>query len=86
MATLELSLPDDMIAFMEHQAADLGFATAGEYLCSIIGEVRKRKAKQDLEAKLLEGLEGPAVLMTREDWDEIEREGLEGLARERSPR
>jgi hypothetical protein len=30
----------------------------------------------------LEGLEGPAVLMTREDWDEIEREGLERLARE----
>ncbi len=75
-----------MMAFMEYEAAELGFDTAGEYLCSIIGEVQKRKAKQDLEAKLREGLEGPSVLMTREDWDEIRREALERLASERSSR
>ncbi len=75
-----------MMAFMEHQAAKLGFGTADDYLCSIIGEVRKRKANQDLEAKLLERLQGPAVPMTREDWHEIEREGLEWLAREQPPR
>jgi antitoxin ParD1/3/4 len=86
MATLELSLPDEMIAFMERQAAELGFDTAGDYLRSIIGDLQRRKAKEALEAKLREGLEGPAVPMTREDWDDIRREGLERLARERSPR
>ncbi len=86
MATLELSLPDDMMAFMERQAAELGLDSAGEYLRTIIGELQRRKAKRDLEAKLLEGLQGPTVLMTREDWDDMRREGLERLASERSPK
>jgi hypothetical protein len=51
----------------------------------MIRDVQKRKAKQGLEAKLREALlSGPAEPMTREDWEEIEREGLERLARERS--
>jgi antitoxin ParD1/3/4 len=86
MATMNVSLPDEMKAFVEAQAAKEGFGTTSEYLRSVIRDVQKRLAKQALEAKLLEGLEGPSVLMTREDWDEIEREGLERLAREQSPR
>jgi antitoxin ParD1/3/4 len=86
MATMNVSLPDEMKAFVEAQAAKEGFGTTSEYLRSMIRDVQKRLAKQALEAKLLEGLEGPAVAMTREDWDEIRREGLERLASERSPR
>ncbi len=44
---------------------------------------RKRQAKRELEAKLLEALEsGPAVVMDRADWESIKREALEGLADE----
>jgi antitoxin ParD1/3/4 len=86
MATMNVSLPDEMKAFVEAQAAKEGFGTTSEYLRSMIRDVQKRLAKQALEAKLLEGLQGPAVEMTREDWDEIRREGLERLASERSPR
>ena len=82
MATMNVSLPDEMKAFVEDQAAKEGFGTTSEYLRSMIRDVQKRLAKQALEAKLLEGLEGPTVLMTREDWDSIEREALEGLAGE----
>jgi antitoxin ParD1/3/4 len=82
MATMNVSLPDEMKAFVEAQAAKEGFGTTSEYLRSMIRDVQKRLAKQALEAKLLEGLEGPTVLMTREDWDSIEREALEGLAGE----
>jgi antitoxin ParD1/3/4 len=84
MATMNVSLPDEMKAFVEAQAAKEGFGTTSEYLRSVIRDAQKRLAKQALEAKLLEGLDGPTVLMTREDWDEIRREGLERLARERS--
>ena len=86
MATMNVSLPDEMKAFVEAQAAKEGFGTTSEYLRSMIRDVQKRVAKQALEAKLLEGLQGPTVPMTREDWDEIRREGLERLACERSPR
>jgi antitoxin ParD1/3/4 len=87
MATLTVSLPEEMKAFVEEQAAKEGFGTVSEYLCSVIRDLQKRQAKQNLEAKLREALlSGPAEPMTREDWDAIEREGLERLARERSRR
>ncbi len=87
MATMNISLPDEMKAFVETQAAKEGFGTTSEYLRSVIRDVQKRQAKQVLEAKLREALEsGPSEPMTREDWDETEREGLERLARERSER
>ena len=83
MATMNVSLPDEMKAFVETQAAKEGFGTTSEYLRSVIRDVQKRQAKQALEAKLREAIEsGPAEPMTREDWDEIEREGLERLARQ----
>jgi antitoxin ParD1/3/4 len=82
MATMNVSLPDEMKAFVEAQAAKEGFGTTSEYLRSVIRDVQKRQAKQDLEAKLLEGLQSPAVPMTREEWDSIEREAREGLAGE----
>ena len=61
MATMNVSLPDEMKTFVETQAAKEGFGTTSEYLRSVIRDAQKRLAKQALEAKLLEGLEGPAV-------------------------
>ena len=87
MATMNVSLPDEMKTFVESQAAKEGFGTVSEYLRSVIRDLQKRQAKQDLEAKLREALlSGPAEPMTREDWNEIKREGLERLAAERSKR
>jgi antitoxin ParD1/3/4 len=84
MATMNISLPDEMKVFVETQAAKEGFGTTSEYLRSVIRDVQKRQAKQALEAKLREALEsGPAEPMTREDWDELERNALERLHRER---
>lgn len=47
-------------------------------------EAQRRRARQELEAKLLEGLQGPAVEMTPEDWDSIERDARGRLDRERA--
>jgi antitoxin ParD1/3/4 len=82
MATMNISLPDEMKAFVEDQANKEGFGTTSEYLRSIIRDAQRRLAKQALEEKLLEGLQGPVVLMNREDWDSIQSEALEGLAGE----
>ena len=49
---------------------------------ALIRDAQKQHAKQELEAKLLDGLRGPSVRMTRKDWDSIEREAREGLAGE----
>lgn len=82
MATMNISLPDEMKVFVEAQMAREGYASASEYLRALIRDAQKRQAKQALEAKLLEGLQGPAVEMTREDWESIRREALEGLSGE----
>ena len=82
MTTMNISVPDEMKAFVEAQMAQEGYASASEYLRALIRDAQKRRAKQELEAKLLEGLQGPAVPMTREDWDSMRREALEGLAGE----
>jgi len=82
MTTMNISVPDEMKKFVETQMAQEGYASASEYLRALIREAQKRRAKQEIEAKLLDGLQGPAVKMTRNDWDSIEREAREGLAGE----
>ncbi len=87
MTTMNISLPDEMKAFIEAQMVQEGYASASEYLRTLIREAQRRRAKQELEAKFREALEsGPSTPMTREDWDSIEREALERLAGEQSRR
>ncbi|HEV3165607.1 MAG TPA: type II toxin-antitoxin system ParD family antitoxin [Isosphaeraceae bacterium] len=80
MTTVNISLPDEMKAFIEAQVAQEGYASASEYLRALIREAQKRRAKQELEAKLLDGLQSPATEMTAADWA-----GLRDRIIERSP-
>lgn len=83
MTTMNISLPEEMKAFIEAQMAQEGYASASEYLRFLIREAQKRRAKQELEAKFREALEsGPATPMTQADWAALRREALEGLAGE----
>lgn len=51
-------------------------------MCAILRDIQKRKAKRELDAKLIEGLmSGPAEPVTREDCEAIELEVLERHAR-----
>jgi antitoxin ParD1/3/4 len=83
MTSMNVSLPDDMKAFVEEQIAREGFASASEYFSKLVRDAQRRRAKQSLEAKLAEGLLGPAQPMTSKDWQALEQETLEGLAGER---
>jgi antitoxin ParD1/3/4 len=84
MNTMSPSLSDDMKAFVEARMAADGYVSADEYLRALIREDQKRRAKQALEAKLLEGLQGPAVEMTGEDWDSIMQEAAARHTREQA--
>jgi antitoxin ParD1/3/4 len=86
MTTLNISLPDEMQEFIESQMASEGFASASEYLHSLIREAQKRRDNQTLEDKFRVALEsGPATPMTSADWASLRREVLEGLAGEVLP-
>jgi antitoxin ParD1/3/4 len=81
---MNISVPDEMKAFVEAQMSEGGFASVSEYLRALIREAQKRRAKRDLEAKLREGLEsGPATPMTGEDWVALRVEAVKGLAGEK---
>jgi antitoxin ParD1/3/4 len=51
MTTLNVSVPDEMKAFVESQMAQEGYASASEYLHALIRDAQKRGAKRELEAK-----------------------------------
>jgi Arc/MetJ-type ribon-helix-helix transcriptional regulator len=82
MESVSISLPDDMSAFITRQATHGGFSSVSDYLCSLILQKQNRQAKRELEAKLLEGLEGPVSELTPEDSESIEAEAMEALDRE----
>jgi len=83
MTTMNISVPDEMKAFVEAQMAQEGYASASEYLRSLIRDAQKRLAKRELEAKFRAAMEsGPATPMTREDWVALRAEAIEGLAGE----
>jgi antitoxin ParD1/3/4 len=71
MTTMNISLPDEMKAFVEAEMAEGGYASASEYLRALIRDAQQRRAKQELEEKLLEGLQSPASEMTKSDWNAL---------------
>ncbi len=82
MATMNISLPEDMKAFVEDQAAKKGFGTVSEYVRAIIRDVQEQQAEREqLDSLLLEGLDsGPATPLTKKDWEHIRREGKKLIA------
>jgi antitoxin ParD1/3/4 len=71
MTTLNLGLPEAMKSFVDHEAARRGYESPAKYLQALIREEARRRAKEELEAKLLEGLEGESSPMTADDWKSL---------------
>lgn len=61
MATMNISLPDNLKDFVDEQVAERGYSTSSEYMRELI---RREKDRQHLRKLLLDGagspLEGPA--------------------------
>jgi antitoxin ParD1/3/4 len=85
METMNISLPESMKAFVEAEVAAGGYSTASEFVRELIREAQRRKAREALEAKLLEALEsGEPVEATPEFWEERRRVLRERLQRQQS--
>ena len=75
MMTLQISLPESLRDFVERQVAEGGYETASEYVQDLLREIQKRKAKEKVEALLLEGLNsGDSIEVTPEYWKEMRRQ------------
>ncbi len=58
MATMNVSLPDNLKSFVDDQVVARGYGTASEYVRELI---RKDQDRQHLRALLLEGAASPAT-------------------------
>jgi antitoxin ParD1/3/4 len=77
MTSLNVSLPESLKKYIERQTRQGGYSTPSEYMRDLIRADQRQKARDRVEALLLEGLEsGPATEMTEEDWADIRGEGL----------
>jgi antitoxin ParD1/3/4 len=68
MQTMNISLPDPLKKFVDHQIAQGRFSSVSEYIRALIRDDEKCKAEGRLEALLLEGLESEESELTREDF------------------
>ena len=71
MATLNISLPDSLRDFIWAQVEGGSYGSASEYLRELVLEARRKQAKKELEAKLLEALKTPLREMTPKDWQAL---------------
>ena len=85
MATMNISLPDPLRAFVEEQVSVGGYSTVSEYFRELVRADQKRKAGERLESLLLEGLNsGPAKPLTKTDLDEVKRVVRERIAKRKN--
>ena len=76
MESMNISLPEPLKQFVDGQISTGRYSSASEYVRELIRADEKRKAEEQLEAMLLEGLNSPESELTKADWKAIRGEAL----------
>lgn len=78
MATMNISLPDDLKSFVDAQVAEHAYGSSSEYLRELI---RKQRDVEKLRNMLLEGFNsGPGEVVTEDTFRQMRRELRDHLA------
>ena len=86
MQSMNISLPDPLKQFVDGQIAQGRYSSASEYMRELIRADEKRKAEDQLETKLLEGLSSHESELTPPDWSGIRKEALALLEKRKKQR
>jgi antitoxin ParD1/3/4 len=79
---LNISLPSQIIDFIERQAIADGFSTPSEYVLNIILREQERLGQQQrVESLLLEGLDSGESVEVTDDWWSSKHSALDALHR-----
>lgn len=69
---MNVALPESMKDFVHEQVASGAYTSASEYVRELIREAQKRKAQEEIEVLLLEGLNsGPPIEIDDHFWKEL---------------
>jgi len=85
MTTFNISLPDDLGAFIDSQVALSGYSSASEYIGHLIRQDLERVAQKQLETLLLEGLDSGDPIEATDSWWEQKRAALVERLHQSSP-
>ena len=76
MQSMNISLSDPMKQFVDAQVTQGRYGSASEYVRELIRADEKRNAEEELEAKLLEGMNSAESELTSANWIVIRKEAL----------
>lgn len=80
MTSLNISLPQELKDYIEQQSHH-GYSTPSEYVRELIREDQKRRAKEKLDALLMEGLQsGPPLAADEAFWEDLRKKARARLA------
>jgi len=72
MPTMNISLPDQLKDYVEAQVNSGRYSTVSEYVRELVRADQKRREREELELRILEGLNsGAAVEATSAKWEEL---------------
>ena len=72
MDALNVSLPKAMKEYVQERVKTGGYGNTSEYVRDLIRAEQKQRAKEELEALIMEGINsGPSTPMTKADWDQL---------------
>ncbi len=87
MASLHVSLSDEMRGFVDQQVQGGSYHNHSEYVRDLIRHDQERKAREQVDSLLLEGLQsGEPSPLTTNDWQEIRNEVRNRVAQNRAGR
>ncbi|HWB54218.1 MAG TPA: hypothetical protein VG722_08495 [Tepidisphaeraceae bacterium] len=81
---MEITLPDELRAFAQSEAARRGFKDPGEFMQSLLEAERHRQVGREIESLLIEASDGPFSEWTNADVEEIRRTGKRLIERRKS--
>lgn len=73
MVEIKLSIPEDLLAFLERQTIKNGFRSTDDYLCNLL---KGEQEKVGIEGMLIEGLESGEPIKVNDDWWDRKRNTL----------
>ena len=80
MTSMNVSLPEELKEFAEAQTQN-GYSTPSEYVRELIRADQRRRAKDKLDAMLVEGLRsGDSIPVDAQFWNELKQEAMTKLA------
>jgi len=73
LTSMTVSLPVTQKDYVKDQAITSGCSTPSEYIRRLIHADQRAREREELERRILEGLDSPAREMTGEAWGELRR-------------